>query len=194
MQKSESVVSTPAHLQRVPTRRSAGPERDRWNETFTYMTELHTPDITGKDRELRLDYLAALHYPAADGCPQLEKAEEKPTSFAVPWTDGPGPGGNRLHSFTHDEITTMTRDEFEQMSSREGYGEPMQVSFAPLSRSETHRHDKQSFVYVIVGEFILNTPNGALRRRPGETCMLDKDVDHAEEAGADGATILVTRK
>ena len=63
------------------------------------MTELHTPDITGKDRELRLDYLAALHYPAADGCPQLEKAEEKPTSFAVPWTDGPGPGGNRLHSY-----------------------------------------------------------------------------------------------
>ena len=52
----------------------------------------------------------------------------------------------------------------------------------------------QSFVYVIVGEFILNTPNGALRRRPGETCMLDKDVDHAEEAGADGATILVTHK
>lgn len=88
----------------------------------------------------------------------------------------------------------MTRDEFEQQARSEGYGEPKQVSFAPLSRSAPHQHDKKSFVFVLDGEFILNTPEGALRHGPGETCTLDKDIDHAEEAGPTGATVLVARK
>jgi quercetin dioxygenase-like cupin family protein len=88
----------------------------------------------------------------------------------------------------------MTRNEFEELSCDQGYDEPKLVSFEPLSRSETHSHDKISFVYVLEGEFILNTSEGAPRYRPGDTCLLDKDIDHAEEAGPEGATILVARK
>jgi quercetin dioxygenase-like cupin family protein len=51
-----------------------------------------------------------------------------------------------------------------------------------------------SFVYVLEGEFILNTPDGAKRYLPGETCLLEKNIEHAEEAGATGARILVARK
>lgn len=88
----------------------------------------------------------------------------------------------------------MTRSEFEELARCEGYAEPKIVSFEPLSRSKTHRHDKVSFVYVLEGEFILNTAELAPRHGPGETCLLDKNVDHAEEAGPEGATILVARK
>ncbi|CUH61597.1 cupin domain-containing protein [Thalassobacter stenotrophicus] len=88
----------------------------------------------------------------------------------------------------------MTRDEFEDTARSDGYGEPKRVRFDPSSRSETHSHDQVSFVYVLEGEFILNTDDGAPRYDPGETCILPKDVNHAEEAGPDGATILVARK
>lgn len=41
-----------------------GLSRERWNETFNYMTERHKmPEIRGKDRELMLDYLAANYGP-----------------------------------------------------------------------------------------------------------------------------------
>ena len=88
----------------------------------------------------------------------------------------------------------MTRDEFGDMAKREGYGEPTMVHFEPRSCSQTHQHDKVSFVYVLDGEFILNRTEGASSYHPGETCLLDKDIDHAEEAGAEGTTTLVARK
>ena len=47
---------------------------------------------------------------------------------------------------------------------------------------------------MVEGEFILNTAKGAARHLPGETCLLAANVEHAEEAGANGATILVARK
>ena len=88
----------------------------------------------------------------------------------------------------------MTREEFEETARREGYGTPKLVRFEPLSRAAPHSHDEVSFVYVLEGEFILNSPAGAPRHKPGETCLLDKDIEHAEEAGPEGAVILVARK
>lgn len=88
----------------------------------------------------------------------------------------------------------MTKTEFEEIVRREGYAEAKQVNFEPLSRSEIHTHDKISFVYVLEGKFILNTADQASSYGAGETCILDKNVDHAEEAGPDGASILVARK
>jgi len=88
----------------------------------------------------------------------------------------------------------MTPEEFERQARNEGYRATKRVEFAALSRSETHTHDKISFVYVVEGEFILNTPEGAARHLPGETCLLGANVEHAGEAGANGAAILVARK
>jgi len=88
----------------------------------------------------------------------------------------------------------MTPEEFDVIRKKEGYGEPKQVSFEPLSKSVAHTHDKMSFVYVLEGEFILNTAEATPRYQLSETCILDKDIEHAEEAGPDGAVILVARK
>lgn len=88
----------------------------------------------------------------------------------------------------------MTREEFANIARREGYGEPKMIQFEPLSRSALHSHDKISFVYVMSGTFILNTAEGAPTYLPGETCILQRDVEHAEEAGPEGATILVARR
>lgn len=88
----------------------------------------------------------------------------------------------------------MNRDEYEQQRVSGGYGVPKQVEFAPNSRSEMHTHDQISFVYVDTGVFILNTEDGATTYTPGQTCVLDREIPHAEEAGPEGATILVSRK
>lgn len=88
----------------------------------------------------------------------------------------------------------MTPHDFEVARQKDGYSEPKQVSFAPRSLSTMHTHDKASFVYVLEGEFILNTVEGTRKHFAGETCTLDKDIEHAEEAGSDGAVILVARK
>ena len=88
----------------------------------------------------------------------------------------------------------MSPQEFEAARQEGGYGDAKQVSFPPLSRSALHTHDQISFVYVLKGEFILNTAEGAPRYHAGQTCILDKDIEHAEEAGPEGAAILVARK
>ena len=88
----------------------------------------------------------------------------------------------------------MTRDEFEEIRRLQDYGAPKEVRFEPNSKSETHTHDLISFVYVLEGEFILNTEDGAPSYAPGETVLLAPNVPHAEEAGPAGATILVARK
>jgi quercetin dioxygenase-like cupin family protein len=88
----------------------------------------------------------------------------------------------------------MTPEEFEDIRKAEGYGPAKEVQFAPNSRSEPHVHDQVSFVYVLDGVFILNTAQGAPRYGPGETCLLEANVEHAEEAGPEGATIRVARK
>lgn len=88
----------------------------------------------------------------------------------------------------------MTQEEFKETASREGFDTPKAVSFEPSARSDMHTHDKVSFVYVVSGEFILNTVDGAKVYGPGETLVLDKDIEHAEEAGTMGATVLAARK
>jgi hypothetical protein len=65
----------------------------------------------------------------------------------------------------------MTRAEFEELVRTGGFGEPKQVSFPPLSRSPTHQHDMMSFVFVLDGEFILNTPVGALGTGRGKRAL-----------------------
>ena len=88
----------------------------------------------------------------------------------------------------------MTPEDFDAARREGGYGPAKEVSFAPSSRSAEHVHDRESFVYVLAGTFILNTPDGPVTRGAGETCLLPADVEHAEEAGPDGATILVARR
>lgn len=88
----------------------------------------------------------------------------------------------------------MTRQEFERMRAGEGYGEARKVAFAALARSQPHTHDQASLVYVLEGEFILDTAAGAKQYRPGETCRLDGHVEHAEQAGPEGAVVLVARR
>lgn len=88
----------------------------------------------------------------------------------------------------------MSPEQFDTIRRDQGYGPSKEVAFAPNSRSAEHSHDQCSFVYVVSGTFILNTRSGADRYRAGETCVLDKDIPHAEEAGPEGAVILVARK
>ncbi|MDU8913862.1 hypothetical protein [Aestuariicoccus sp. MJ-SS9] len=88
----------------------------------------------------------------------------------------------------------MTPQAFDRICKKEGYGAPKQVRFEALARSAPHVHDQVSFVYFLEGEFILNPADGAPRYLAGKTCFMEKNIEHAEEAGKDGAVTLVTRK
>lgn len=88
----------------------------------------------------------------------------------------------------------MTREAYEAACRTQGFGLAEEISFAPLSRSALHVHDQTSFVYVLRGQFILSTRDRAVQYDPGQTCMLAKNIAHAEEAGEVGAVILVAQK
>ncbi|MCB5198676.1 cupin domain-containing protein [Loktanella sp. TSTF-M6] len=88
----------------------------------------------------------------------------------------------------------MTEDDYRDIARSQDYGTPQEVSIAPDTRRETHTHDQTSFVYVISGRFILNTAEGSPAYDPGDIVILPANIPHAEEAGPEGATILVARK
>jgi quercetin dioxygenase-like cupin family protein len=88
----------------------------------------------------------------------------------------------------------MTPEDFEAHAEAEGYGPPTRAEIAPNTRRETHTHDKISLVYVVEGTFILNLEDGAPRLMAGQTIELGPDIPHGEEAGPEGAVILVARK
>lgn len=88
----------------------------------------------------------------------------------------------------------MTPEKFKESCRSGGYGAIKEVSFEPSSRSSFHTHDQESFVYVVSGVFILNTAETAISYQPGQTCILGPNIEHAEEAGDEGTTILVARR
>lgn len=88
----------------------------------------------------------------------------------------------------------MDEEEFRQLLQTEGFSEPKTVDYAPNSANEMHIHDFTAHVFVLSGEFTLVTEGGEQIHQPGETCQLAGGTLHSEQAGPDGATILVGRK
>ena len=88
----------------------------------------------------------------------------------------------------------MDEAQFRQLLQSEGFDEPKTIDYAPNSINEMHIHDFSAHVFVLSGEFTLVTEGGAQAHQPGETCQLAGGTLHAEQAGPDGATLLVGRK
>ena len=90
--------------------------------------------------------------------------------------------------------TAMTETAYREQAAREGYGEPVPLSFEPNLANERHTHEFTAFLYVTEGEFELHTDAGVQRSGPGECCQLDANTLHSEHTGASGAKGLIAKK
>ena len=88
----------------------------------------------------------------------------------------------------------MDNVEFDRLVHEEGFGEPAQKEYDPNATSEMHTHDFSVVLLVLGGEFKLRTEQGVESFLPGDICRLKAGVSHAEEAGPEGARIVLSKK
>lgn len=88
----------------------------------------------------------------------------------------------------------MDQVEFESIILEEGYGAPIPKEYEANSTCDMHTHDFSVLLLVLNGEFKLRTEQGVESFVPGEVCRLEAGVTHAEEAGSEGARIVLAKK
>ncbi|MDH3451283.1 MAG: cupin domain-containing protein [Gammaproteobacteria bacterium] len=88
----------------------------------------------------------------------------------------------------------MTEEEFKQQLRNKGYGEPRTKEYAPNANEAQHTHDFSVLAMVTRGELTLAYEDGSTTYKPGECCELAAGTVHGEQAGANGATLLLGRK
>lgn len=88
----------------------------------------------------------------------------------------------------------MTEAEFAQQLETEGYSVATVIKIEPGMSNDMHTHDFSAFVMVQSGTFTLVTEDASVTHQPGETCKLSAGILHCEQAGAEGATILIGKK
>ena len=98
------------------------------------------------------------------------------------------------HSNQAAEGMDMNEAEFRQELQEQGYGEAQLLEFEPNSAADMHTHEFSAYAFVLSGEFIFVTEDGAATHLPGQTCKLAAGTLHSEQTGASGATILVGKK
>ncbi len=88
----------------------------------------------------------------------------------------------------------MDEAQFRQQCLAEGYGEAAPLEFEPNLKMDMHTHDFSAYAMVVRGEFTVVRESGSTTHRSGETCKVDAGTLHAEQTGADGATVLIGKK
>jgi len=92
----------------------------------------------------------------------------------------------------------MTEDEFRAAASEMGYDEPIEKTLEPDRYNDFHIHDVSLFLLITEGEMTLDVDGAdgmtTTVCRPGDVIEVPAAVTHNERAGADGVTILVSRK
>jgi quercetin dioxygenase-like cupin family protein len=90
--------------------------------------------------------------------------------------------------------TKMNEAEFKQACLDQGYGAAEALECEPNMTGDMHTHEFSAFAMVTRGEFTVMLENGPVTHKPGEVCKVDAGTLHAEQSGADGATLLVGKK
>lgn len=88
----------------------------------------------------------------------------------------------------------MEQVEFDRVAREEGFGISSPREYDANASSAMHRHDFAVLLLVVSGEFRLRTERGVDVFRPGDVCRLAAGVLHAEEAGENGAQVLLAKQ
>ena len=88
----------------------------------------------------------------------------------------------------------MDQAQFKQACIDEGYSGAEPLEFEPNLRCDMHTHEFSAYAMVVSGEFTVVRESGSTTHKPGETCKVDAGTLHAEQTGAEGATVLIGKK
>ncbi len=87
----------------------------------------------------------------------------------------------------------MDEAQFRQACNAEGYAVEKMECDAGFD-NDMHTHEFSAYAMVLRGEFTVVREDGATTFGPGDSCKVAAGTLHSENAGTDGATLLIGRK
>lgn len=91
-----------------------------------------------------------------------------------------------MQAFTFDAFSTSAR--------AQGFDEVVERQWRPDTRVDTHTHSFAVKALVVQGEMWLTCGERTLHLLPGDTFELEREVQHEERYGPDGATYWAARR
>ncbi len=91
-------------------------------------------------------------------------------------------------------MTHITFEQFKQESLAAGFDEVLERKWEANLVIDPHTHPFSVQALVTEGEMWFTTAGTTKHLTPGSTFKLDRDVEHAEKYGPEGATFWVARK
>lgn len=85
-------------------------------------------------------------------------------------------------------------EDFEASARAQGFDEVIVREWAPGQVLESHRHPFIVSAWVVRGEVALTENNGTRLLHAGDSFQLEREAQHAETYGSEGATFWVARK
>jgi quercetin dioxygenase-like cupin family protein len=87
-----------------------------------------------------------------------------------------------------------TFESFKRDAQAQGFDEVVERSWPPSTVLATHTHPFAVKGVVVQGEMWLTVADDVRHLRPGDTFAIDREVEHAERYGEQGATYWVARR
>lgn len=84
--------------------------------------------------------------------------------------------------------------EFESAARERGFDEVLERKWAPGFETGKHRHPFVAHALVVQGDFWLTVGEHSRHLQAGDTFDLERDVEHSERYGPQGATYWVARR
>jgi mannose-6-phosphate isomerase-like protein (cupin superfamily) len=83
--------------------------------------------------------------------------------------------------------------EFAAAANADGYDETLVREWGAGVATGSHTHPFHARLYVARGALVLTMEGRAIDLKPGDGCEIPRDLPHAEDYGAEGATLWVGR-
>ncbi|MDF1750984.1 MAG: hypothetical protein P1V34_19145 [Alphaproteobacteria bacterium] len=83
---------------------------------------------------------------------------------------------------------------FRAKAQQDGFCDPLQKVVEADRFNAPHSHDDTLFLFIQAGQLTVDKPDGSVIGTPGKTITVAAGLDHTEQAGPEGATILVARR
>ncbi len=86
-----------------------------------------------------------------------------------------------------------TFEEFAARAKADGYDETLVREWAPSLATGTHTHPFDARLIVARGGLKMTMEGRTIDLKPGDQCEIPRDLPHAEDYGAESATLWVGR-
>ena len=91
-------------------------------------------------------------------------------------------------------MSQVTFEDFSARKRAKGFDEIVERKWAPNLELDSHTHPFSVEALVVQGEMWLTVGNHVRHLKPGDTFALDREIQHSERYGPEGATYWAARR